>query len=47
VDPAVRDRTVFYWEHLGGRDYRFRGEDGAPDTSTAMADWNGLQIRLV
>src|SRR4051794_36795926 len=37
----------FYWEHLGGRDYRFRGEPAEPDVSTAMADWNGLQIQLV
>lgn len=37
----------FYWEHLGDRGYRFRGQPGAPDVSTAMADWNGLQIQLV
>lgn len=37
----------FYWEHLGGRDYRFRGEPSEPDISTAMADWNGIQIQLV
>lgn len=37
----------FYWEHLAGRDYRFRGEVVAPDISTAMADWNGIQIQLV
>lgn len=37
----------FYWEHLSGRDYRFRGAEGAPDISTAMADWNGMQIQLV
>ncbi|MGO4689718.1 VOC family protein [Glaciibacter sp. 2TAF33] len=37
----------FYWERLSNRDYRFRGEVAAPDISTAMADWNGLQIQLV
>lgn len=37
----------FYWEHLGNRDYRFRGEEVDPDISTAMADWNGIQIQLV
>ncbi|MDR5699115.1 VOC family protein [Agromyces aerolatus] len=37
----------FYWEHLGDRAYRFRGEASAPDLSTAMADWNGIQIQLV
>jgi hypothetical protein len=37
----------FYWEHLQNRDYRFRGVDGAPDISTAMTDWNGIQIQLV
>lgn len=37
----------FYWEHLAGRKYRFRGEVGEPDVSTAMADWNGIQIQLV
>jgi methylmalonyl-CoA/ethylmalonyl-CoA epimerase len=37
----------FYWEHLGHRTYRFRGGEHAPDISTAMADWNGVQIQLV
>lgn len=37
----------FYWEHLGNRNYRFRGEQVEPDLSTAMADWNGIQIQLV
>jgi hypothetical protein len=37
----------FYWEHLARGDYRFRGKDSAADISTAMADWNGMQIQLV
>lgn len=37
----------FYWEHLSNPAYTFRGQPSSPDVSTAMADWNGLQIQLV
>jgi methylmalonyl-CoA/ethylmalonyl-CoA epimerase len=37
----------FYREHLRNGSYRFRGVPSSPDVSTAMADWNGLQIQLV
>lgn len=37
----------FYWEHLDNPDYRYAGDHSRPDVSTAMADWNGIQIQLV
>lgn len=37
----------FYMLHLPMEGYRYRDSDSRPDVSTALADWNGVQIQLV
>lgn len=37
----------FYMEHIERDGYRYQGRPSSPDISTALADWNGMQIQLV